>query len=215
MIITDHGMQFEYSLFTELGKLLGFKLPGTTARKSESAAKMAEDDPSRSQVLTPAPLGVRTVSHEEFTQNLAEFVYEENLRRFSDPMLDVRPDLNPTDLLRLLRDSGSSHHHPLTMRKTSSACLGIIYLVRTDASRRPVQPPYDGPQIVLWRGPHHFTLDVEGTPKKVSIAHMKLFFRKTNTAGGSTSGSFGSTYRAEVVTAEFQLGVECCRDRCN
>ena len=46
--------------------------------------------------------------------------------------------------------------------------------VRNDAVRKPLQPPYNGPFLVLKRSPKHYTIDYNGQPTTVSLDRIKL-----------------------------------------
>ncbi|CAD7085746.1 unnamed protein product [Hermetia illucens] len=192
VVITDQGMQFESTLFSELGKLLGFKRQRTTAYHPQSngmlerwhrtlkAAIMARDDPSWTQVLPLVLLGLRTTRREEFAASPAELVYGENPRLPSDPVFDKRSGLTESGLVRLLRDNlrrikatPPTRHSsiPACSPKELDTCTHV--LIRTDAVRKPLQPPYEGPYRVLERGEHFFQLEIGGHKKAVSLSRLK------------------------------------------
>lgn len=82
-------MQFDFALFSQLGKLLEIIRQRTTAYLPQSAI-MACDDPSWSQVLLFVSLGLRTAARVEFVARPADLVYRENLRLPGDLVSDKR-----------------------------------------------------------------------------------------------------------------------------
>ncbi|CAH8667643.1 unnamed protein product [Dicrocoelium dendriticum] len=60
------------------------------------------------------------------------------------------------------------------MHSGLSTCTHVF--LRTDAVRRPLQPPYTGPFRVLQRTPKHFTIDQNGHRTTVSIDRLKVAF---------------------------------------
>ena len=48
--------------------------------------------------------------------------------------------------------------------------------MRHDTVKKPLQPPYDGPFQVFQRNDKHFTLDIAGKKKVVSLDRLKLAY---------------------------------------
>ena len=55
--------------------------------------------------------------------------------------------------------------------KNLSSCPHVF--VRCDAVRKPLQPPYSGPFLVLKRFPKHYTIDYKGKPSVISLDRLK------------------------------------------
>ena len=53
-------------------------------------------------------------------------------------------------------------------------CLYVF--MRNDTVKKPLQPPYDGPFQVLQRNDKHFTLDITGKKKVISLDRLKPAF---------------------------------------
>ena len=56
-------------------------------------------------------------------------------------------------------------------------CLYVF--MRNDTVKKPLQPPYDGPFQVLHRNDKHFTLDITGKKKVVSLDRLKPAYMDT------------------------------------
>lgn len=82
-------------------------------------------------------VGPLTANYEECASNPAELLYGGNLRPPSDSVLNVRPGLNTTGLLHLLRDALRKMKLPAPANHTKNladldSCVPV--LIRTDAS---------------------------------------------------------------------------------
>ena len=64
-----------------------------------------------------------------------------------------------------------STHCKVHVNHHLSTCTHVF--VRHDAVRKPLQVPYDGPYKVLKRSDKHFTLDVNGQQKVISLDRLK------------------------------------------
>ena len=193
-ITTDHGAQFEASLFTSLSNLLGSKRIRTTAyhpcanglverfHRTLKAAMRAQPDPSNwTEFLPLIMLTLRTTVKEDLTCSPAQLVFGTTLRlpaQFVSPSTPVS-DLDPSsyaDRLTLAmhnlhptapRAQHPAHHVPSNLQHCSHVFL------RTDALRTPLQSPYEGPFKVLKRTPKHFTIEIHTKPSTVSINRLK------------------------------------------
>ncbi|XP_064486039.1 uncharacterized protein LOC135398580 [Ornithodoros turicata] len=62
-----------------------------------------------------------------------------------------------------------SYQHPLLQTATH-------VFVRHDGVRKPLQAPYDGPFLVVSRGPKHFTVQIANRTETVSLDRLKPAF---------------------------------------
>nr|CDS30148.1 gag pol polyprotein [Hymenolepis microstoma] len=76
--------------------------------------------------------------------------------------------------LRFLVDTGSEDSKPTYTHK--DLYVSPFVLVRADAVKKPLQPPYDGPYKVFQRNSKYFILDRNGTKDSVSIYRLKLTY---------------------------------------
>ena len=66
---------------------------------------------------------------------------------------------------------------------------GMVHL-RTDAVRKPLQPPYSGPCNVLHRSAKHFRLDINGKATEVSINRLKSAYSLSSHSATAVSALF-------------------------
>ena len=192
-VTTDHGTQFESSLFTALTNLLGTKRIRTTAnhqcpngmverfhRQLKACLKASSDSSKWTELLPLILLSLRTTFKQDLLCTPVQLVYGTTLRlpgQFFIPSPATMP-LDPT----LYADRLSSYMHqlrPVPPRLQSppshapsnlSTCTHVF--VRHDAIRKPLDPPYDGPYQILSRHTKHFILDIHG--KQISFMLDRL-----------------------------------------
>ena len=194
-ITTDRGRQFESQLWSKLLQLLGCKRLRTTAyhpivngiierfhRQLKSALK-AHSSPSHwIETLPVVLLGIRTALKTDLQCSAAELVYGRTLRLPGEFFLqDTSPATgNSSTLLTTLKTAmrmlravpPRASSQPYTyVHKDLSTCTHVF--VRTDAVRKPLQPPYEGPFKVLKRDPKFFTLELNGRTDTVSLDRLK------------------------------------------
>ncbi|KAJ8043194.1 hypothetical protein HOLleu_10177 [Holothuria leucospilota] len=126
-------------------------------------------------------LGIRSAPRVDTNCSVAEMVFGVTLALPSDLVTttgDTIPD--PCDYVDRLRQH-MSNMRPLITRPTTrsshipkelSSCTHVW--VRTDAVRKPLQPPYKGPYKVLKRSDKFYTLEVNGRQDNVSIDRLKV-----------------------------------------
>lgn len=136
------------------------------------------------------------------------FCIRGSLRLPGGPVLDVRSRINPTGLLRLLRDVVSRIKPP-----PSANHAKIVASVprKIDASWRPLQPPYEGPNNVLKRGPTALLSTSEGlniSPKTFPPGD-KYFQGKTRAA---RPVGVPELRQLHLEGSRLQHGVEFCED---
>ena len=80
--------------------------------------------------------------------------------------------------------SNSSHHQLISHQQQRNCYISDhlnnchFVIVHHDVIKKPLQPPYDGPFQVLQCHNKHFTLDINGHEKVVSLDHLKPAFVK-------------------------------------
>ena len=193
-ITTDRGQQFESTLWTQLMTLLGTQRIRTTAyhpianglverfhRQLKAALKCSQDPTHWTKALPMVLLGIRTTLKQDLKCTTAEMVYGTTLRLpgefFSHSTVhnDINPSSYSTQLKTLMQNITPSftrqqqrktHIHPDLLTCT-------FVFVRHDAVKKSLQPPYDGPFRVLKRQDKHYTLDISGKEKVISLDRLK------------------------------------------
>jgi hypothetical protein len=125
-------------------------------------------------------LGIRTSFKEDLQASTAELVYGEPLRI---PGELLTPTANPVDPARLITElrqhmtrlrptPAARHASPATfVHSDLEKCTHL--LLRQDATRRALEPPYSGPYQVLSRRKKTMQLLVRGRPVTVSTDRVK------------------------------------------
>ena len=212
-ITTDKGAQFESALFQHLLSLLGSCRTRTTSyhpqsnglverfhRHLKACLRASAQPASWVSNLPIALLGIRAAFREDLGCSSAELVYGTTIRLpsefFSAPPVTVAP--SPHHYIQSLRQSLSSFRPEDAVTRTSSRpsyishdmdTCGMVYL-RTDAVRKPLQPPYSGPYKVLHRSAKHFRLDINGKATEVSIDRLKPAYSLSSHSATAVSALF-------------------------
>jgi hypothetical protein len=131
--------------------------------------------------LSTVLLGLRAQFKADLQASAAELVFGDPLRlpgEFlgqSDQVDETAPEFVLTMRQRMadLRPAPASRHTPekVFIFAELSTCTHVY--VRIDRVRRPLEPPYSGPFLVLRRSDKHFTLLVKNKSETVSIDHLK------------------------------------------
>lgn len=192
-VTTDQGRQFESTLFSELAKLCGFHHHHTTAyhpasngmverwHRTLKAALMCHAQ-SWASALPLVLLGLRTVLKVDLGASTAELVYGEPLRlpaEFCTDQTQPRHAELPYVLqavrehMARLRPSAVSRHGTVStfVHKDLRSCTHVM--LRTDAVKSPLQPPYSGPYKVLSRNEHTMKIVMNGKNEVVSLERVK------------------------------------------
>ena len=195
-ITTDRGRQFESALWSQLIQLLGSKRIRTTSyhpiangiierfHRQLKASMKAQSDPTHwAESLPLILLGIRSAYKTEIGCTAAELVYGTTLRLpgefFDSSQSHQSPAPDPTYVERLKHTmqniSATPTRHPQQrqtyINKHLASCSHVF--VRVDAVRKPLQPPYMGPFLVLKRSQKHYTIDLKGKPSVVSLDRLK------------------------------------------
>ena len=193
-IVTDRGRQFESNLWSALMTLLGSKRARTTAYHPQSngmverfhrqlkAALKAQPTPSAWMDSLPLVLlGIRTALKEDTRATAAEMVYGTTIRlpgEFFTTSSTPSP-VNPSDYVSQLKTHMQRIRppQPRPTRRNSHVSQSLLtcthVFIHHDAVRKPLQPPHDGPYLVLKRTDKHFTIDINGRKDTVSMDRLK------------------------------------------
>ena len=132
-------------------------------------------------------LGIRTALKEDISTTCAEMVYGTTLRLpgefFAPSSPTSLPD--PSDFVSKLKSHFNSIRPtpPRETQRHSSLPHGLStathVFVRHDGVRKPLQPPYDGPFLVLSRTDKHYTVQLNGRTDTISVDRLKPAHRDT------------------------------------
>lgn len=203
-ITTDRGGQFTSQLFSTMMQRLGIEHHLTTSwhpaanglverlHRQLKAAIMCHEDESWMESLPLVLLGIRTAFKDDMASTSAELVYGEPLRLPGELVVATTkaPTSDVTELLgRLQQHFGkvrpipaSRHAKPgVFIHRELANCTHV--LLRTDATRRALEPPYTGPYRVIRRDAKTVELDIQGRHPTVSIDRVKPAFLLADDAG--------------------------------
>ena len=216
-ITTDRGAQFESSLWTELMRLLGTQRIRTTAyhpianglverfhRQLKSALKCLPDTTHWTKALPLVLLGIRTTIKQDLKCTPAELVYGTTLRlpgeffttnttNISDPSTYVT---HLKTFMQQIQPVSTRHHqHRRTYVNTDLSACPFVF-VRYDGVKRSLQAPYDGPFRVVKRTNKHYTLDISGQLKVVSLDRLKPAYIDDHTSTSTSISSSPATQKS-------------------
>lgn len=201
IITTDRGSQFESALFGKLNAMFGTQRIRTTSyhpianglverfhRQLKGSLKAHHNPNAWSELLPMVLLGIRATPKADFNHSPAEMVFGTTLTlpcELVSPSSDLS-DVDPGNYAERLslhmskvrpsvtRPSSRQSHIP----KDLADCTHVW--IRTDAVRKPLQPPYRGPYKVLERADKFFKLQVNGREETVSIDRLKVAYMDTD-----------------------------------
>jgi cleavage and polyadenylation specificity factor subunit 1 len=220
IVITDQGVQFESNLWRQLMESLGSKRHRTTAynprsngllervhRRLKEGIKTQPDPHNWMDALPTLLLYLHATPTTDTNVSPAEYVFGEELRlpgEFS-PMT-TKPSREQT-LLEVLDHAVDTRAPPT--RKPPMAPEQVPraletaeeVLVRVDAVRTGLQPPYRGPYKVLRRQPKYFILEKDGAKSTVGIDRLKAYHQALEPAA-LPSPAPNTTAAGDGTTAE-------------
>ena len=171
-------------------------------RHLKGSLRCLPDNTHWTKALPLILLGIRTAIKQDCRCTAAELVYGTTLclpgeffHTTSHPS-QLDPDSYATHLKRFMQSvqppSVRKHpHRNIHVSADLSSCPFVF--VRNDAVKKTLQPPYDGPYKVLHRTDKHYTLDISGQKKVVSLDRLKpAYMDETPT----TSSNISSTAHA-------------------
>lgn len=193
-ITTDQGRQFESALFRSLTQKFGIKHARTTAyhpqanglierwHRTLKASLMASEGQNWLENLPLILLGLRSTVREELKCSPAEITYGRTLRLPCDFFVTT-PHQEPDTYVGKLH----KRFEEIKPKPTSNHSNGKFFVykdlpnsshvfLRTDAGRKVLQNPYEGPYEVTERDDKTYVIKINGKPKRVSIDRLKPAF---------------------------------------
>ena len=211
-MVSDQGRQFTSGVWSELASLLGFAHSTTTAYHPQSngmverlhrtlkerlmARACATGASSWMDHLPFVLLGLRTSVREDSNCAPADLLYGCHLRLPGDLVCPAPPVPAASDFAKHLQSCLKSsspmpaaHHgnHPSHVLPALAQVSHV--LLRVDAVRRPLTPPYEGPFPVIRRGTKTFVISRRGKETVVSVDRLKPAFLWDPAASASPAPS--------------------------
>lgn len=193
-ISTDQGTQFKSILFNDLSRLLGIHHLQTTAyhpqangiverwHRTLKSSLMCYNTKDWTAVLPLILLGLRTTLKPDLSTSPAEIVYGTTLKLPGEFLVDSK-FIPQSDFVKrlsrnmdLIRPVETSHHtirKPFIHPKLNDA---THVFVRKEGIKTSLNPPYNGPFMVLQRHNKHFQVNVNGKLQNISIDRLKPAF---------------------------------------
>ncbi|CAB0007775.1 unnamed protein product [Nesidiocoris tenuis] len=194
-LVTDQGRQFESVLFHKLAEICGTKLHHTTPYHPQCNGKIerqhrtiktaikAHNDVKWTYTLPTVLLGMRAALREDAKSSISQMVYGKSIRLpgefFDAPKTTTDPATFVHDLQRsmeLIRPVQSEHknNRRVFVHKDLARCSHVF--VRVDRVKKPLEPAYNGPFLVIERHSKYFAIDIKGKPVHISIDRLKPAF---------------------------------------
>ena len=149
-------------------------------------------------------LGVRTQLKDDLHCTAAELVYGTTLHLpgefFDESDVETIPDpvCYVTRLKHMMKDLQVTPVHKQMPTNTHVSPMLKSYtrvFVCHDTVRKPLQKPYDGPYKVQKRAEKHYTIDINGHDKVISIDHLKPTIHDVPPTGDTSPSTIQATIR--------------------
>jgi len=126
-------------------------------------------------------LALRSIVKPDLGFSPAEMVYGTTLRLHGEFFHAVQQEPRVPDLVRTLKDSmsllrptsGTNHHSNRTIFVPKNMSATSHVFLHVDATRKPLQPRYDGPFAVIERSDKNFKLQLHNRTSWISIDRLK------------------------------------------
>lgn len=196
-LTSDQGRQFESQLFQNLMKQMGIKKNRTTpyhpqsngmverwhrSLKTALRAKLS-DTSTWIDELPTVLLGLRAALRTDTGVSAAELTYGYNLRLPGDfftpntysPTMDYNYVEKLRDVIQANKPQAVTEHHSNNKRvfvhQDLLKCSHVF--VRTDAVKKPLQAPYEGPYRVISRTDKVYSIQLPNRQANISIDRLK------------------------------------------
>lgn len=214
-ITTDRGSQFTSHMFKEITSKLGIKHNFTTSFHPQSNGLVERfhrvlktgltcaENIQWTKTLNTVLLGIRSVTKEDIGACPAEILYGEPIQLPGD-FFKLDSNVDPTSQLyniktairNMLSTEPKHHNKPVIfINKNLESCSHVW--IRQDGNKRPLQPKYKGPYLILDRRKKVFTLLIDGKHQNISIDRLKPAFI-LNHEPDSTPAAEVPTHNPEV-----------------
>lgn len=191
-LITDRGSQFMSSLFKHLTTICGVKLCHTTAYHPQcngkierqhrilKAAVRSHNSVKWTETLPTILLGIRASLKLDSNYSIAQMVYGMSIRLpgefFENSKNKIDDDTFVTALQNRMRNvrpcsSQNKNNKSIFVHKDLLKCSHVF--VRTDRVKKPLEPPYEGPYLVLERSEKYFIIQKHQKALTISIDRLK------------------------------------------
>ena len=178
-VTSDRGPQFTSDVWSNVTRLLGIEISLTAAYHPESnglverlhrslkqSLRARLTGPEWADQLPWVLLGLRTTPKEDLKSTVAELVYGSTIILPGDFILPAEADGADAEFLRHLRGDiarlrptpTSRHGNKPSYIPTPLRTAEFVF-IRHDATRRPLQRPYNGPFRVVRRNEKDFVID--------------------------------------------------------
>ncbi|UYV61691.1 hypothetical protein LAZ67_1005925, partial [Cordylochernes scorpioides] len=191
-IITDCAKQFSSTVFQNLAFLCRIKIQHTTPYHPQSNSKIerfhrtiktairAHNSLRWTDTLPTVLLGFRAALREYMDFSAAEMVYGVNIKLpgefFENSKITTPSNTFVDDLRRFFRDlkpkvSSQTSSRAIFIHKDMNTCSHVF--LRIDRVEKSLEPPYQGPYLILERHDKYFVLDINGRNALISIDRLK------------------------------------------
>jgi hypothetical protein len=197
-LTSDQGRQFESQLFANLMKQMGITKTRTTpyhpqsngmierwhrSLKNALRARLITASTTWTQELPTVLLGLRAALRTDTAVSAAELTYGYNLRLPGEffnastqiPTMDYTYVEKLRETIEICKPIEVTSHHSnnkhMFVHKDLNTCTHVF--VRTDAVKKPLQSPYEGPYQVIDRTSKVFTVKLPYRETTISIDRLK------------------------------------------